>query len=274
MVSVPIEYSAVAVGVAALTCYGIILWNLGQRNRALVYFEMAANVLVMLGFVALIFQVADKLVEILFKESFGIGGLPGAEAVKIASERLARAHSLAVHWIKYIAAVRAALSLMPFLSSLSLVLGAATDWCVYSLSVAASTFLALSVLSRILSHLMPPFLVFSATLTTLPRLRKIGASLLSVYLVMGVALCIAGSIAHDTCERLDSQGLTPPISDWDTLVSSINPLVWREVPDKAAKATWELFGAAINCMLSVIVGTALTAAASIALGGVYISLRV
>lgn len=263
-----LEYELVAGATVIILGYGTYLWILGQRSRALYYFELAVNTLVMVLLVGSVFYISNTVVKNLFG-FYGLNALPTHDALRPIPKYLDEIHREAVAWITYVAATRAVLALAPFLSPLNYVVGSATGWCVQQLGMVATTFLALTVFSRAFLLIMPYLMLLGVSLTPIPKLRGIGAALLSLYLVMGVAIFISGNIALEAVSTIQDRGLEAPKEDWDTLIETVNPLNWRFVVEGAVAVSWILFDAAIKVILVFVFASTLTAATSLALGGVY-----
>jgi len=267
MTEIPLDYAAVGVCIAAIAAYSLLHWFLGRRGRALELLEMALNVLVYVVVIYALFAVAARVCAMA-----GLAGLPDSRQVAEAGEVFSRVHELAVQWITRLVQLRLILSVAPFTYPVAQALYSATGWQRIVFEAVAAAYLAMAVYAKVLAQLMPLLLPLGSTLTCIPRVRRLGATLLAAYL-SAIPVALAAALTEST---LKGSSTVQPINATavgeaaSKLGPSWNPL---SVADEAAKAAWRLAEALVRSLITMALGSSLAGAVALALGGVYVHLR-
>lgn len=266
MMKVPLDYAAVGVCVAAISAYALLHWFVGRRGRALELMEMALNVLVYVLVIYALLAIAAQVCAMA-----GLSGLPDSRQVAEASEVFSRVHELAVQWIARLVQLRLMLSIAPFTYPVAQALYSATGWQRVIFEATAIAYLAMAVYARVLAQLMPLLLPLGTTLTCLPKVRRLGAAMLAAYL-SAVPATIAAALTESTVTGSAVQPInaTAVGESASKLGPSWNPL---SVADDAAKAAWRLMEALVRSLITMALGSSLAGATALALGGVYVHLR-
>ena len=206
------DYTAALASVFYLA-YGGIKWLLGKRSEALNAFEEVVDILVHLLVLQLIFSIAESIASLLHISA----SLNDAELV---SNAIGRAGSIfweasqkAISVILYVQTERALLASAPITNPLSSVLGAATGWSTSELSMVAIFFMHLSFASQVFSSIASSLLFIGSILLPVPKLRRLGASLLAIYLATSVALLYSSGVVQDKMKNFVEPSPLNPI-DW------------------------------------------------------------
>ncbi len=279
-----IDYFIISLAIGIIFGYAGIEWVLGQRQRSLYYFELAVNSLI---YILVVYAVFWITLEVAKNLGLDLGSLPSSELIASSGEHFNKAHEIAVEWILNVAKLRAVLSMTPFLAPLSYVLGSATSWSTSTLSFVATTYLYLTLFSKVFAVLYPFTLFFGATLTPIPRLRLLGSALLALSLVFSVGTILASTVTANAINSIENK-VIPSIPEPVRIILSTIPsggiiqsiletinigeTIFR-LADIVAKIAWTLGEAMTLTLIIYALSTALATAVSAALGGVYISLR-
>ena len=263
----PLDYVAIGVALTAILAYSLILWFLGRRAKALDALELAVNTLMYIMAIFLLFAITARVCALM-----GLSGLPDSRQVVEASGVFTKVHELAVNWITRLVQLRLVLAVAPFTFPLSQALYSATGWQRMIFEFTAATYLALAVYAKVLAQLMPLLLPLGSTLTCIPRLRRVGSTLLAAYL-SAIPIVVAAAVTSSSISNgsaLQPLNVTRVSEEVSRLGPSWNPLT---VSDEAARAAWLLADALSRSLVTVSLGAALVSAVSLALGGVYVHLR-
>lgn len=250
--------SIAAAAAAAYVAIGALRWVLGRRAEALAHFESAVNVAVHLIILQLIFAVAGLIASELGLQENLSNASSVREALEATSKVFGEAAQTAISLILYVQTERALLAAAPVTSPLSSVLGAATSWSTGELSIIAILFLHLSFAAKAFSAAAPYLALTGSALLPVPRLRSMGASLLSVYLSVSIALFYGGSIVSSSLAKVK----TP---------SALNPVDWVTIASTVGDAAMALGEAATLCVLALTLAAAAGAGLARVFGGLYVS---
>ncbi|MEZ0345489.1 MAG: hypothetical protein ABWK01_02975 [Infirmifilum sp.] len=236
---------------------GGMKWFLGRRSEAISNFEAVVDVLAHLLILQLVFSIADTVAT-----AAGIRVSLGSP--EFVSERLNASASVfweasqtAVSTILYVQTERAVLAAAPLTSPLSSVLGAATGWSTTELSIVAIFFMHLSFATRVFSTIAPFLVSIGSVLLPVPKIRRLGASLLAIYLSTSIAVIYGGSVTEKTVEKIK-------------VPSPINPLDWVNI----AGLTSDIAISLGQCATIVAVALALSIAAGYGMTSVFDSIYV
>lgn len=263
------EIMLIAIASLCYLSYAVYSWVIGRRERSVYYLETLVNMIVMFLLVKAIFTFSSNVINNILGGSVGISTIPSSRSLENITDYFSSLHEYAVAWITYIAMTRTVIALTPFVSSLSQVIGSATEWAVYELNIVATVTMALTIFSRVFITLMDYILFFGTLLTPIPHFRKIGSTLFSIYIVIGSLLFVIGDFALSTQASLRNQGLEPPRSDIEYLLRSVNVLEWRTIIDKVAKVAWIMLDFVVKATFASVLAGIILVGFSIALGGIY-----
>lgn len=253
-----ISYVVYGLAVAAYLSIGAIHWGLGRRSYALYYFEQAVSVFIYIA--------ALLLIEALLLKVEALLGAPVAdnsveEALRRASQIFDTARQRSLSWILTIASLRAALSIVPVTSPLSYVLGSATGWSMSVFNMCAVSFLFYMAFAKVFEEIHPYLASLGAIMTPIPRLRSIGAAMLSADIVFSTAIIYYSGIVSNTLENIPS----PP---------SLNPVDWMNIAGMASNAAIPLAQLLVKGVVIMSIASALSVGFSKALSGVYFSVKI
>jgi len=265
---VPIPYYSLSIPAAVIAfylAYAVYHWEVGERGLAKRDIFSAVQVVAMIGIVWLLFIAANYVVS----QVLGVGTSVEAawRALDDAARKFDEIYRKCVDWILYIAWARGVLATVPYVSSLSDVLGSATLWETWAFSFASTTFLALKWLAVIMTYLHPWLLTFGAALTVSDRLRAVGGAMLAIYLVMGAALVLIANHAYS--HTIESR----EFSDVDPFGAAVNPAEWPSVAARADGPANTAIYISVFAMVAMTMAGIVTAGISSALGSIAVMIR-
>ena len=263
------EYILIGVAGSIYLSYAIYSWSIGRRERAIYYLETFLNMILLYIFIKILFVLSLSLIHSIFRGSISLYRIPTSETLSRIPLYFDILHKDAVSWITYVAMTRAVISLTPFVSSLNQIIGSATEWAIYELNIVATTTMVLTIFSRIFIETMDYILFFGNLLTPIPQLRKIGATFLSIYLVLSILLFTLGDIALTTHSKIRNNNLSPPSTSFEYLMKSLNVFEWKDIIDKTAKISWILLAFVVKATFVSIIAGIVLVGISLALGGIY-----
>ncbi|MCC6003038.1 MAG: hypothetical protein LM590_01705 [Thermofilum sp.] len=214
------ELYVVAAGVAVYLAVGAIYWGLGQRGAALRYFEDAVISLIFILVVQAIFSAASQVASLAGIEINLWSSLEVSKAFATASRVFWNASRRAVDLIFFVEAEKAVLASTPLTAPLVNVLSGSTGWSLSELSLVAIVYMHFSFVSEVFSMISAYMLTIGSTLTPVPKLRKLGVSLLSLYISTSLAIVFSSQI---TCDALTKTRLPQAVNpaDWVNIASIV-----------------------------------------------------
>jgi hypothetical protein len=171
---------------------------LGDRARAREYMITAFMIAMTIIAIGGAFVMGNIVIKEVSGMHLTIDDMWSGNVLSDTADRYNQIYKRAVDWVVYIAAVRAAVGVVPAVGyPLSETIGAATFWQNWVFTLASTTFLAMEWFTIILMYLHPWLLLFGAGLASLPRFRAIGGVLLSIYLVMGATVVLLSYTSYE-----------------------------------------------------------------------------
>lgn len=263
------EYILIPIAALVYFAYAVYSWVIGRRERSIYYIETTITMIAIYLFIKALFTLSISVLQAIFQGSIALNSIPTSKTLSKIPSYFTTLHEDAVSWITYVAMTRAVIAFTPFISSLSQIIGSATEWALYELNIVATTTMVLTIFSRIFVKIMDYLLFFGNLLTPIPQLRKIGATFISIYLVIGVLLFILGDMALSTHSTIKNNGLKPPSESIEYLTKTLNVLKWKDLINDTARISWILLSFVIKAMVSSIIAGIVLVGISLALGGIY-----
>ncbi|MGB9709690.1 MAG: hypothetical protein ACP5II_04675 [Infirmifilum sp.] len=218
-----------AAGLAAIIYIlsGSVKWILGKRREAIESLEAVVDILIHLLALQVIFWIADLIASyIQIPLSFNATGTV-SEKISYSSSVFWEASQKAISTIMYVQTERALLASAPLTSPLSSVLGAATGWAISELSILAIFYMHLSYAAKFFSVLAPYLALIGSILLPVPKIRRVGASLLAIYLATSISFILSAQIVSRDLEKIPE-------------ISPLNPVDWISVSSKVSDITIKL----------------------------------
>lgn len=210
----------IASGIAAYLALGSIYWSLGQRQTALKYFEDATVALALIFIVQLIFSITSELASMAGLNINLWNSLEVSNICSTASGIFWDASRKAVDMIFFVETEKAILASTPLTAPLVSVLSGATGWSLSELSLVAIFYMHFSFVAQVFSMVSSYLFALGTTLTPIPRLRKIGISLVSLYLSTSLAIAFSSQVTAEALSKIRvPQAINP--TDWINIAGII-----------------------------------------------------
>ncbi|ABL78125.1 hypothetical protein [Thermofilum pendens] len=207
------EALTAAVGAGLYAAVGLLYWFLGRRSESLRFFEDAALSAAFVVVVHVILGVSSQIATLAGVQLNLWSSADVSACARRASETFWEASRKAVDTVLFVEAERALLASTPVTSPLASVLGGATGWSTAELGIVAIVYMHLSFAAEAFSIVSPYLFAFGAALMPIPRLRRLGASLLSIYLSTAIAMAYSLQVTSDALRGVRVPSASSPL-DW------------------------------------------------------------
>ena len=246
---------------------GLIELVIGDKNQAKHYFRQCFFVLAWVWAIYMALYIADQVYAQTELASYYSGTVKGAwdilgEKAKVFNKVVNRA----TEWIQAEYTIETMLRFTIVLDPLADSLRSASGPWLFILNIfVVPTFLFLTLLTRALAGWGEILLTIGAGLIPVPKLRKIGAFLFSVYLVYAPLLVMMANYTQTQLDRTESPVtalLVPKLTPEDLLKFILGGaggyfLKISSFVSELAKNTWLLADALIACTLAFSIGPAI-----------------
>ena len=268
-----------------LIMYGYINYKIGRREMLIAYLERAITNVLYIIVIVMGCQVAGLIYSYAFSGRVNVNGFEllksawSENKLMTTSEVFKKGADICISWMLALGWLQASFvsNILIITSIFVPVLSISTGWQTLIMTMAIiPTFLASSVLARVLVYLAPYLLTLASVLICSDKLRSIGGALFAIYLTYAPTLVVMSSRLAPQLVNLPK----PPISAGQPVHEQIfgifqimiNPDFWLNISKNMATVVYTLYPVAIETLVALALASMMCAATSRIIGTVSIRL--